>query len=406
MLYATFVKILHVISSFDLAHGGPPRIALRLAAGAAAQGHCVTIAAYSAPEQAEPAIVEDRKSVPGADLVQRIEFAAPTRFERALGFRARRELDRIVPEFDIVHTHDVWSGISRHAMSLAVKHGVGFVLLPNGMLDPWSLQQKKLKKKLMLASGYRRTLNRALFIHTGNLDEKRGVEQMGLSAPIEIIPNGIYPQEFDPLPAPGLFFAAQPALAGKRFILFLSRLHYKKGLDYLAAAFIAIAPKHPDVHLVVAGPEEGAGDEFRQTIRDAGLADRVHVVGPTFSKDRFNSMIDSACFCLPSRQEGFSIAILEAMACGKPVVISTACHFPEVGTEGAGEVVTLEAPKVAGALDKLLSNPDLARQMGETGRRLVMERFTWPRVSQVLTDAYEKYLSEKPNRVRIASSKK
>ncbi len=388
------MKILHVISSFDLANGGPPRIALRLAAGVASLGHEATIFSYDTSPEARQASLQDQAEVPGAHLLNKTVIPQPNRLEAMFALRARRELNAIIPQYDIVHTHDVWSGISRVAMALAVKHKVGFVLLPNGMLDPWSLRQKKLKKKLFLASGYRRVLDHALFFHAGNLDEKAGIEQSGLRRPIEIIPNGIYPQEFDPLPPPGLFFAQHPQLNGKRFILFLSRLHYKKGLDYLAAAFTAIAGRHPDVHLVVAGPEEGAGDPFRQMIREANLESRVHIIGATFNKQRYNGMIDSACFCLPSRQEGFSIAILEAMACARPVVISAACHFPEVAECGAGEVVSLEVPALAAALDKVLSNPQLANQMGETGRRLVMERFTWPSISKMIIAAYEKYLGK------------
>jgi glycosyltransferase involved in cell wall biosynthesis len=82
------------------------------------------------------------------------------------------------------------------------------------------------------------------------------------------------------------------------------------------------------------------------------------------------------------------------MACARPVVISAACHFPEVAECGAGEVVSLEVPALAAALDKVLSNPQLANQMGETGRRLVMERFTWPSISKMIIAAYEKYLGK------------
>jgi glycosyltransferase involved in cell wall biosynthesis len=393
------LKILHVISSFDLADGGPPRVALRLAAGAASLGHDVTALCYEGPPEAQKTTDAEWADVPGANLVHRRVLARPSRLEKITGFRARRELSSFLTGFDVVHSHDIWSGIGRVAMSAAMRRGIGFVLTPHGMLDPWSLRQKRLKKQLYLAVGIRRMLKRALFLHALNLDEKAGIECAKLAAPIEVIPNGIYRQEFDPLPSPGLFIAGHPELAGKRFILFLSRLHYKKGLDYLAAAFTAIAPKHPNVHLVVAGPEDGAEEPFRQKIREAGLEPRVHLVGGIFSNERFHAMIDSACFCLPSRQEGFSIAILEAMACARPVVISTACHFPEVAQAGAGKVVSLDVAAVAEALDEVLSNPAAAQQMGEAGRRLVLEQFTWPRISEKLTAAYERHLTKAKTQV-------
>jgi glycosyltransferase involved in cell wall biosynthesis len=92
-------------------------------------------------------------------------------------------------------------------------------------------------------------------------------------------------------------------------------------------------------------------------------------------------LANCACFCLPSRQEGFSLAILEALASRVPVVISEACHFPEVGEAGAGVVTSLTAEAVAAGLERVLGAPSAARAMGEAGRRLVEERYTWAKVA-------------------------
>jgi glycosyltransferase involved in cell wall biosynthesis len=384
------MNILHIIPSLDPSTGGPARIAIRLAAGAATLGHQVTILSYASANQ--KATEQDLAVVPGAALVHKKFLPQPGRLERLTARGAKATIGPILKSFDVVHTHDAWSAISRASMSMAFKKSVPFVLLPNGMFDPWSMQQKGWKKSLVLTMGYRRLLNEALFIHTGNIDEKNGVEQVGITAAVEIIPNGVYQQEFDPLPMRGLFYAAHPELAGRPYILFLSRLHYKKGLDYLAGAFERIAGRHPRLQLVVAGPDEGAGEPFRQAVAAAGLADRVHMIGPVFSKERFNALIDCACFCLPSRQEGFSIAILEALACGRPVVITTACHFPEVASTGAGEVVSLEVSAIAEALDRILTDPLRAEAMGEVGRKLVLTQYTWPTIAGQLVAAYHRHL--------------
>ena len=287
-------------------------------------------------------------------------------------------------------------------MAAAAAAGVPFVLLPNGMLDPWSLRQKAWKKRLALALGHRRLMDRAAFLHVGNADEERGVRLAGLTAPAVVIPNGAHPAEFDPPPPPGRFYADHPELAGRPYVLFLGRLHFKKGLDYLADAFAALAAHHPGVQLVVAGPDDGAAAPLRAAVAAAGLAGRVHLVGPIFSNARYAALADAAVFCLPSRQEGFSVAILEAMACGTPVVVSEACHFPEVAAAGAGEVVPLNAAAVAAALGRVLSNPDRAA-MGRAGRELVMSRYTWPRVAEQLVAAYGFALSAaaKPRSRRV-----
>ncbi len=373
------MKILHVLPTLDPAAGGPPRIAAQLAGATARLGHAVTLLSYDGPSVA----------VADGVTVERLPVATG-RLDRLLGRSARRALDARVGRFDMVHLHDVWTPISRAAMAAAVAAGVPFVLLPNGMLDPWSLAQKRLKKRLVLALGHRRLMGRAAFVHVGNADEDRGVRLAGVTAPTVVIPNGVDPAEFDPPPSPASFRAAHPELGGHPYVLFLSRLHFKKGLDYLATAFAIIAPEHPDVRLVVAGPDDGAGEAFGAAVAAAGLGDRVHVVGPIFSADRYAALAGAALFCLPSRQEGFSVAILEAMACGTPVVVSDACHFPEVAAAGAGEVVPLDAAAVAAALGRVLSDPGRAA-MGRAGRELVLSRYTWPRVAEQLVAAYRRH---------------
>jgi glycosyltransferase involved in cell wall biosynthesis len=383
------MNILHVIPTLDPAAGGPPRIALRLAAGAALLGHQVTLMAYDVPA-ARAGIEQERREVPGVDRVTLKLLPPPTRLEAMFARGARREIDAVIGQQSIIHTHNLWSGICRAAQASAIAHHVPLVVLANGMLDPWSMRQKALKKKLALALGMRRTLNRAAFIHVGNQYEHDGVRAVGVTAPIEIVPNGIYPQEFDPLPERGRFYAQHPELNGKPFILFLSRLHYKKGLDYLADAFAILAPRRPQVRLVVAGPDEGAQQPFEEAIRAAGLSDRVHMVGSIFSRDRYYALRDATCFCLPSRQEGFSIAILEAMASGTAVVVSDGCNFPEVGQRGAGDVVPLDARQIAASLERVVSDEVLRTRMGDAGRAMVMSDYTWPRIAEGMVAAYER----------------
>lgn len=368
------MNILHVVPSLDPADGGPPRIALHIAVATARLGHAVTLVTHP---------TANRVTVTG-DAAVNVEFLSPGhgRFDRLTGRSVRRSLAGRVGAFDVVHVHDVWRPISRAALAAADAAGVRFVLLPNGMLDPWSLRQKAWKKRPLLALGLRRLLNRAAFIHVGNADEERGVRLARITAPAVTVPNGVDPAEFDPPPVP------RPELTGlgdKPYVLFLGRLHYKKGLDHLAAAFTLLAAKRPDVHLVVAGPDEGAAESFRNAIGSAGLSDRVRLLGPVFGDDRYALMAGAAAFCLPSRQEGFSIAILEALACGCPVVISDACHFPEVATAGAGEVVPLSADAVAAALLRVLNHPG---EMRRAARSLVMSNYTWPRVAERLVEAY------------------
>ncbi len=279
-------------------------------------------------------------------------------------------------------------------MASAHQHAIPFVILANGMLDPWSLQQKRRKKQLFMALGLRKLMNHAAFFQAGNLDEKQGFINAGITAPIEIIPNGIDPEQFQTLPPPGQFYASHPAMKNRPFIVFMGRLHQKKGLDFLAAAFTELAPQFPELQLVVAGPDDGARADFESDIRLANLTDRTHILGPLFGPERFTLLRDAAVFTLPSRQEGFSVAILEAMACALPVVISEPCHFPQVAEPRAGVVIPLNVADLVAALHKILSDPQTQKSMADAARTLVLEKFTWPQIAQQLVTAYQRVIKK------------
>jgi glycosyltransferase involved in cell wall biosynthesis len=161
-------------------------------------------------------------------------------------------------------------------------------------------------------------------------------------------------------------------------------------LDYLADSFAQLHARNPEWQLVVAGPDGGERAPFEQRVAGLNLNDSVRVIGPAYGGEKFALLRTAGCFCLPSRQEGFSIAILEAMACRVPVVVSENCHFPEVAAVGAGRVVPLETGAIAAALlDVAAASSDERRQMGEAGRRLVEDRFTWDKVAARSVGAYE-----------------
>jgi glycosyltransferase involved in cell wall biosynthesis len=187
------------------------------------------------------------------------------------------------------------------------------------------------------------------------------------------------------------WFGAYPA---DGVILSLSRLHYKKGLDYLCDAFALVT--HRQAHLVVAGPDGGERGEFERRVAGAGLADRVHIVGPLYGRDKSAAMVDADCFCLPSRQEGFSMAILESLAGGLPAIISDACHFPEVAEAGAGFITPLKPSQIAAAIDTLLGDSPLRASMAAAAVALVRARYTWQAIAPQTISAYARHMPATP----------
>jgi glycosyltransferase involved in cell wall biosynthesis len=385
------MKILHVITTLDPAAGGPPAVVTRLAAAQAALGHEIHVASYEGPSAAER-IAAYWKTIPHHELVCSHRITSNSRLERFTASAAKRELSRLIPSVNIIHLHGIWDPILKSAAGIADSARIPYVVAPHGMLDPWSMRQRRLKKQIALLLGYRHMLDRAAFLHVLNADERDLLEPRDLHDRRHLIPNGIFLEELEPMPSRDAFHNAHPALNTKPYVLFLSRLHYKKGLDYLADAFAICATSHADLQLVVAGPDDGAQADFQARIARAGLNSRVHIVGPLYGPQKLAAFRGASCFCLPSRQEGFSMAIAEALACEIPVVISMDCHFPEVAEVNAGFVVKLDAQEIARAIQSILKDPARSKEMGQAGRQLIESRFTWPRVAQRSIEAYEQAL--------------
>jgi glycosyltransferase involved in cell wall biosynthesis len=255
------------------------------------------------------------------------------------------------------------------------------------MLDPWSMAQKSFKKRIALTLGTRRFLREAAAIHLLHSEEGDYLRDLGIDTRGFVIANGVTLSEIDREPIETEY--RDP------YILFLGRLHHKKGLDYLAEAFVRISSEFPDIHLVVAGPDDGASESFQSFIRDQRLESRVHITGPIYGERKWAVLTGAKLFCLPSRQEGFSVAILEALACRTPVVISDQCHFPEVASANAGRVVPLDPERIAAAFREILTDENIRIAMGDNARKLIEDHYTWDRIVRQTIVMYQECLLER-----------
>jgi glycosyltransferase involved in cell wall biosynthesis len=307
-------------------------------------------------------------------------------------------------DWDVIHIHNIWDPPVRAGSAAARAAGIPYVIVPHASLDPWGMKQsfaKAAKKQVALALQMRSLIDSATFLHALNDDEVRGISLMGFRSPQQVVPNGIFASEFEYLPAKGAFRAAFPKVGDRPFVLFLSRLHFKKGLDYLVESFAHASVHVGDLQLVVAGPDDGGRAAMEKDVLERGLSDRVHVTGPLYGELKHAALVDADMFCLPSRMEGFSIAILEALACGCPVVVSRQCNFPEVAASDAGIVTELDAAKIGDWLASLAVDPELRARLAANGRRLVNEKFTWPVIARRMRDTYLQYgVADRPGSAR------
>ncbi|MGD1914902.1 MAG: glycosyltransferase [Phycisphaerales bacterium] len=389
------LRVLHVITALDPAAGGPPVVAPRLGAAPAAHGCTVTLVAYKGDEAGHQRALDLIAETPGSEALRASWIPRGGAAESLTGRAAAAALQQTLrDETDVLHVHGMWEMMLPAAASVARRNRAPYGIAPHGMLDPAVYKVRRWKKDLALASTHRSFLRRASCLHMLNRDEVDLARPLTKDVPTRVIPNGIFESEFDALPEPGRLRDKFKELGGDPIILFLSRLQHKKGLDYLVDAFAIVAREDPRVRLVIAGPDGGEERPTRQRIDKLGVGDRVHLVGPLYGEDKLAALRDATVFCLPSRQEGFSIAITEALAVGLPVVVTKACHYPEVTEAGAGIETELDSQDVADALLAILGDPDRAREMGQSGAKLVRERFTWPVVGRASIEMYDQVRGE------------
>ena len=300
-----------------------------------------------------------------------------------------------IPGYNIVHIHSLYLSHGAVAGHYCRKFGVPYIIRPHGTLDPVLYKRHRFRKTVYEALIERKNLRGAAGIHF-TTDEERTLAQRYVSGTHAfVVPLGLYLKEYSALPAPGTFRATYPELADRRIVLHLGRLNFKKGLDILVDAFHRVAQTHHDVHLVLAGPDnEGHGAKVRRWLSERGLSERATFTGMLQGQLKLAALHDASVFALPSYSENFGIAVIEAMACGLPVVISDKVNIcREVEDAGAGFVTACSAEACAVAISRVLDDSALGREMGQRGRALVAERFDWSVVGGQLEMAYRDIVS-------------
>lgn len=333
----------------------------------------------------------------GAESVGSI-FESPSRWCSARGLwlgglscspRLKWMLNSAVSRSDIVHNHSVWMLPNSYSSRAAESHGKPVVITAHGTLEPWAVRNSGWKKKLVAAWFQNRDLHRASCIIVNNVTEIAGIREYGLRNPVAVIPNGVHLPDLDRPVSSEVFFERFPHTRGKRIALFMARVHEKKGLGHLLPAFGRIAAKHPDWHLVIAGPDCGDLDRATRIVDEFRLKDRVTFTGALQGDLKAAARSSAEIFLQPSFSEGFSMAIIEALACRLPVLLTPGCNFPEAVQAGAALSVEPHIEACETGLSELLSksNSEL-RAMGLLGRSLVESRYQWDTVAQETLGLY------------------
>jgi glycosyltransferase involved in cell wall biosynthesis len=365
------LRVLHVNSGVDPRQGGPTTAMLAMIHAQIDAGAGVTVAATFGKDFQSSAA--DQMRAIGAD----VHLIGPCSDLLAWHRMIKPTLKRLIAQADVVHIHGVWEEIQHQAARLARKQGKPYIFTPHGMLDPWSLSQGAKKKQWYLKLRLKKDLDRAAAVHFTDDTERDLVAPLQVKSPTLVERLIIDLSDFQPAPPRGLFRAKFAQQLGDRpFVLFMSRIHHKKGLDVLVPAFARSAASH-DAMLVIAGPDIGGYQAaVQQMARDAGIADRVLFPGMIYGADRAAALADAHLFALTSYQENFGVVVIESLAVGTPVIISDQVNIHRQITDArVGEVLPTDVDRVADALSRWLNDRDGRHIASLRAREFVAKNF-------------------------------
>lgn len=326
------MKILHVIPSLAPASGGPAEALRQLAASYPEVGVEAEIVCLDAPEASW--IGNFAAQVHALDWRGGKYGRSP---------RLREWLAANITRFDGVVAHAMWS-YPALAASRAARGRVPYAVFTHGMLDPWFQLRyplKHLKKQLYWPIQYPVLRDAKSVLFTSRLESELAPKSFRPNRWTSlVVPYGTNGPPADEAAQRRAFESALPAVAGRRFLLFLSRIHEKKGCDLLVEAFATVAAQHPEVDLVIAGPDQmGLQARLVAQARRLGIAERVHWPGMLTGNAKWGAFRECEAMVLPSHQENFGVVVAEALACARPALISNQVNvWPEIQQDGAGLV--------------------------------------------------------------------
>lgn len=287
----------------------------------------------------------------------------------------------------IVHDHGLWLQIHHATKQAASSAGCSLILSPRGMLETWSMRFHRLRKQIAWRLYQHKILQSVHLFHATSEVEVTNIRKAGLKQPIALIPNGVNIRNAELRPN-------HLPVKRTRNVLFLSRIHPKKGLLNLVTAMSHISAEN--WHVQIAGPDEnGHRSEVEQAIINAGLRHAFTFLGPVQDSRKWSVYKQADLFILPTFSENFGIVVAEALACGVPVITTTGTPWQELQSHKCGWWVDPTVDSIANALSEAIALSDGERhEMGLRGRKLVAERYTWPKIAESMLESYNFILNQ------------
>ncbi|HEV7927036.1 MAG TPA: glycosyltransferase [Verrucomicrobiae bacterium] len=306
--------------------------------------------------------------------------------------KMHRQAVHLVEESNVVHGHGLYVGTNYVFGRQARRQGKSLVYHAHGMFEPYILRRSRWKKRLVHQLFEDANINHVCLWRALTAAEADQIRALGHKAAIVVAPNGLNLAEY-PRPADGLKSIATPLIPNlvktKKRLLFLGRLHPKKGLDLLVPVWSRLEAQRKDWELVVAGPDElNHRTQIQELAASLGMEREILFTGAVTGSAKIALLYSADIFVLPSYSEGLPMSLLEAMACEVPVVATYACNCPDVYAAGAGWGCEPTADSVAEALKAAMqASESERRQRGCLGRQLVQRSYEWDQITRTILQA-------------------
>ncbi|WP_119628167.1 glycosyltransferase [Methylocaldum marinum] len=324
----------------------------------------------------EPLAVPDGRNDYNIQAYRRVEVPLLNRF--GISPEMMSGLDRAAGSADIIHNHGLWLMPNMYAYRIAYKRRVHFVVSPRGMLSAWALNHSKWQKRLVWFWKQKQALERAACFHATAECELEEIRDLGFSAPVAVIPNGI-----------DLSSEMRRPPSGKRRLLFLARIHKKKGVDILLNAWRYLENRYPNWELTIAGPDDGGYLSDMKQLASALQLGKVEFVGPIYGKQKENLLLSSDLYVLPTHSENFGMTVAEALAHGVPVIVTKGAPWQRVEDYRCGWWIDLSEETLITCLDNALAMEDQElRSMGDRGKTWMLQQFSWSSVAEKMERTY------------------
>jgi glycosyltransferase involved in cell wall biosynthesis len=366
------MRILHYIVGLRNEYGGPVRATIDLSNVLAARGHEVTV--MTADDRDAPAAW--KQGLPGLPRIQLVP--QPTLPGAFYSPEALSAIAPMISAHDLLHLHGVWERPNLQFSRLAADRDIPYVISLRGMLDDWCMEQGRTKKRLFLAVSGRRMLEEAGWVHctaVGELEQSKKWFPRGRGA---VIPNLLDLGPFREMPGTaGAMESLGLDAGGPPILLFLSRLHEKKGPEVLLRAAAILKQQGKRFRLVFAGTgEPGYVGKLRELTTSLGLDDTARFVGQVGGTTKLSLYQAAHAMVLPTSQENFGFVYYEALASGTPIVTTYGADtWPELRASGGALIVHQKPEEVAQASAALLDDAARRDLMGRLGRQWLFDCF-------------------------------